>query len=309
MCHYVLKIAETISFDEFSRSFYTETVPELCFDNDAVIYAIYSIAALDQARTGRGDDIPTSMDIHRKYLALALRHHQKDLGNINSENVDAVCVTTTIFRAFAFSLLQYRTMQPYSPPVEWLMFARTTAAVFTESYAVFRDKPGSIPQKFINQAMAFQVPKDSSEREYEDLKYLLQRDPEDIGTEAWDEEVQQAYEWAIRYYADLRVAVQTGVEQGQICRRLIIFPIFMHERLVELIRHGEPRSLVILAHYFAYLISFEHVWWIGSAGVQEVRAIAGELTGRWTRLIGWPVQVLEQCENRRRHSASEAAVR
>ncbi|OKL63202.1 hypothetical protein UA08_01146 [Talaromyces atroroseus] len=269
MCQYVRKTAESISIDDFSRSVYTKAVLELCFQNDAMLYGMYSMAALDQARCSQEDDTVASLDIHRRYLSMALRHHQNDLGNITTDNIDAICVTSSIFRAFAFGLLQHRTLQPYSPPIEWLTLAKTAVAVFTEAYDIVKDKPNSIAWQCLKQVTTFEVPKASSERGYEDLKYLLQRDAEDARTEAWDDEVREAYEWAVRFFGDLRGAAQSGMEEGQICRRLIIFPMFMHDRLVGLIRDAEPRSLVLLAHYFAYLVSFEHIWWIGTAGVQE----------------------------------------
>ncbi|KAH8696107.1 C6 finger domain-containing protein [Talaromyces proteolyticus] len=306
MCQYVSKTGGTLGIDDFSRSVFSDAVPEMCLRNEAMIYAMYSLAALDKERCSQEK---THIPLHtpQKYLSMALRYHQTDLGNINSANIDAICVTSCMLRIYAFALLQNRSLQPYTPPIEWLTVTGSSSAVFQEAYRIMENKPNSIALQFIEHAM-ISLANEDSVKEQDSLWYLLQRNPEDRDMEPWDVEVQKAYEWAIYYLGSLRAAVKGGMDEGKIGRRMIIFPMLMNERLMELMLQGQPRSLAILAHYFAFWIFFEHIWWVGARGVQEVRAIAGNLTGKWRHLIEWPLQVLEQWESGRLPRLHETVV-
>ncbi|KLU90156.1 hypothetical protein MAPG_09122 [Magnaporthiopsis poae ATCC 64411] len=49
----------------------------------------------------------------------------------------------------------------------------------------------------------------------------------------------------------------------------------------EYLRARRPRALVVLAYFFALWIPFRDVWMIGTAGLDQVRAIREALPPRW----------------------------
>lgn len=53
---------------------------------------------------------------------------------------------------------------------------------------------------------------------------------------------------------------------------------------------------MVLAHFFAFLVDFRAVWWIGGIGGREVRGIEGVVGGEWRGEMGWPVRVVEEVE-------------
>lgn len=290
MHQYMAKTGPACSIDEATRSIVAEAVPQRSLECDALLYGMYSLSALHQARCQNGDAY--WLMVHQRYLSMALREHKAALNSICSESIDDICLTSSLLRVCAFAMLQGRLQQAYmyTPPVEWFMLCGTASAVFSETWSLVKNRPGTIAHKFLQSARGKM---DSFvDRQRDRLAYIMVREADDTVTEPWDSETENAYEGALRYLGGVYAAIEDGVADGDVCRKLVIFPMYIERRLRELVSEGQPRSLVLLAHYFALLVPFRHMWWIGSAPKQEVRGIADALPRRWKRLLDLPLRAI-----------------
>ncbi|KAF4509053.1 hypothetical protein G6O67_005361 [Ophiocordyceps sinensis] len=292
MLRYVMETGGTIAIDDKTRFLYCNHIPELALKSDALLYCIYSLAALHLAASDENKE-PAIADAHRKYLSMALREHNKALASLCAANADVVCLTSSLFRVCSFTLLQERSRQPYEPPVEWLMMNASTTAVFLAAFKVLGDSPQSVAYKLLQTSPVIH---DEGERFGEmrrkGLEYMTRRDARRDADEPWDPEIQDAYETTLSYLGGAVEAARKG-EMAEVCRRLIIFPMLVKGRFIELVQEGRPRAMVLLSHYFALLSLYKNVWWIGGAGVYEVRCIAKSLTGDWLAMTKWPLEVVE----------------
>jgi hypothetical protein len=256
---------------------------------------MYSLAALHCKVVGNIMGL-VSRDAHRKYLSMGLREHNAAITNITRETADAICLTSALLRVCSFILLQDRPRQPYVPPVEWLMMNASTKAIVTTAYGLSGDNAKSVAAVMVgssplvsNEQMRF----DPAQRQ--GLGPLLERDEVRDAREPWDSESQDAYESTLSYIGG---AIETarGGDRHDGLRRLIIFPMLVKGRFIELVQEGEPRATVFLAYYFALLSLHKDRWWIGEAGAHEVRGIAAHFDGHWRSLLDWPLTVVETGE-------------
>ncbi|KJK86263.1 hypothetical protein H633G_09884 [Metarhizium anisopliae BRIP 53284] len=57
---------------------------------------------------------------------------------------------------------------------------------------------------------------------------------------------------------------------GSVARRLVVFPLLVDARFVDMVDEKRPRALVVMAHYFALLAMLRGFWWVGDAGPREI---------------------------------------
>jgi hypothetical protein len=81
---------------------------------------------------------------------------------------------------------------------------------------------------------------------------------------------------------------------GPIGRRLILFPILVDQRFIDLVGEGNPRALVILAHFFALVAILKSFWFVGNTGTREVRAIAAHLPAHWQGMLEFPLRLVNE---------------
>ncbi|KAK8078773.1 hypothetical protein PG994_002580 [Apiospora phragmitis] len=94
---------------------------------------------------------------------------------------------------------------------------------------------------------------------------------------------------------------QKGVEKGKgkedvrfLCRGMMAFPCLVPPLFLDLVERREPRALVILAHFFAFMTRVRALWWVGDTPVREVRAICRALGSRYHRLMRVPLELVER---------------
>ncbi|OAA48468.1 C6 finger domain-containing protein [Metarhizium rileyi] len=235
MYQYVTDTGATIAIDDKSKGLYVNTVPRLGLTSDALLYCMYSIAALHCKVIGDLRGL-VSRDAHRKYLSMGLREHNLAIANIAPKTADAICLTSSLLRFCSFILLQDRVRQPYTPPVEWLMMNASTKALVATAYELpGGGKEGSVAAMMVgfsplvsNEEMRF----DPAQRQ--GLEPLLQRDEVRDVREPWDAESQDAYESTLSYIGGAIETARAGDRQDGL-RRLIIFPILVKGRFIELV--------------------------------------------------------------------------
>ena len=294
MHKYVTETGETVAIDDKTRFMYATLVPKLALGSDALLYCMNSLAALHIAVSSGDDREPAAVDAHRKYLSMALREHNKALANISEANADIVCLTSSLFRVCSFTLLQERPRVPYEPPVEWLMMNASTSAVVRAAYKLVGQDTQSVAYRMLHTSPIINnLEERFGEARRRGLEHIIAREP--LGRDAdepWDDEIQDAYETTLSYLGGAVEAARAG-EEHEVCRRLIIFPMLVKGRFIELVQEGHTRAIVLLSFYFALLSRYRHIWWIGDAGTQEVRAMAAALTGDWLAMIRWPLEVVK----------------
>ncbi|KJZ79149.1 hypothetical protein HIM_01300 [Hirsutella minnesotensis 3608] len=289
---YISETGGTVAIDEKTRSIYCSLIPELALQSDALLYCMYSLAALHMAAASESRE-PAVINTHRKYLSMALREHNKALADLSPASADVVCLTSSLFRVCSFTLLQERQRQPYEPPVEWLMMNASTTAVFKAAFKIVGSNHQSVAYRMLHTTPVIHDEKvrfDEASRK--GLEFLVQRDPDRDADEPWDVEIREAYETTLSYLGGIIEGARKG-EVSEVCRRLIIFPMLVKGRFIELVQEGRSRAMLLLSYYFALLSLYRHVWWIGRAGLCEVRCIAKSLTGHWLSMMRWPLQVIE----------------
>ncbi|UNI22364.1 hypothetical protein JDV02_008260 [Purpureocillium takamizusanense] len=291
MRHYVAKTGPGTAIDDLSRPMFAEAIPEQSLCCDSLLYSMYSIAALHQSCAAPdATAAAVSSDVHRRYLAMALREHQASLQNITAQNVDNLCMTSSLLRVCAYAMLQTRGRVPYSPPSEWLMICGTVMALYEKAWDVAKERPDSIAWKFLRSPYAMADEGHSGEDRSTAFDILLTRQADD--SDPWDAESQDAYQQALSFLGSVQCAIQDGEPEGHICRLLVVFPMVIKRRLFDLVNAEEPRALALLAHYFALLSGYGHMWWIGPGPAQEVLAIAEELSAqtRWAPVLQQPIE-------------------
>ncbi len=294
MHQYVTETGRSIAIDEVSRDVFAKTIPELSFRSDALLYSMYTIAALHLARLDK--DIGTSLEgVANRYFSMAIREHKREISQVGRDTVDVVCLTSCLMRNYATIQLQERSMQPYTPPWEWLAVTQSSTTVFEEAWRLVGEERNSVAFRLIKDTRHIHDkecrpprPRDSSRR----LGHLMDRSPGDGTAEPWDPDIQKAYESTLDYIGGVLDEIDRGGSSGNVCRMLVLFPMLAEKRYVELVTAGSPRALVILAHYFALLAKHDEFWWIGDSPTKEVLAIAGELSREWKRFMDWPLKMI-----------------
>lgn len=293
MRHFVTKTGPETAIDEVTQPLICEAVPDQSLNCDSLLYAMFSTTALHQVCAQHTQDPSSTLAVHRRYLSMALLRHQQSLDHIAADNLDAICLTSAMLRVCSWAMLQTRTRQPYSPPMEWLMISGTVTALHQKAWSIAKDRPHSIAYKYLSSPKTMENAKKSGEGSMHNFAYLLTRDETDVDTELWDGDTDQAYVEALNFLGEAQRSMEAGLE-GDACRKLIIFPMLIRKRLLSLIGESQPRALVLLAHFFALTSRFGHFWWIGQGPAQEVQAIAAELSSiyRWKRMLEWPLRRL-----------------
>ncbi|KAI1144315.1 C6 finger domain-containing protein [Hypoxylon sp. FL0543] len=293
MHQYIAETGLTIAAEQVSEDLFARLIPKLSFQSDALQYSMYAVAAFHLARLGKDEEVEGGAEnAGRRYFSMAVREHNKEISQVSQETADLVCLTSCLMRAIAHSQLQARSRQPYTPPWQWLALAQTSTSTFAAAYERVGPDPKSVAVRLIKDTSHLhdkgKLPKGS----YERLQHLMVP-PEQLGvTERWDSDIQDAYERTLSYICSTLKLVDEEGWSGRILRRAAIFPMLSDQRYVELVREGSPRALVILAHYFVLLVSYDDVWWVGNVGTEEIRAIANVLPGEWQHLLAWPLKVI-----------------
>jgi hypothetical protein len=277
------------------------TIPRLAFRHNALLYSIYTIAALHIANLEPHNK--EHVATYQKYLGLTLQEHRNDVTNLGPANADATTLTSSFLRISNFALLQERPQNPYTPPTDWLHMSSTTGqGLNVAAWKYIHNDENSIMRRFINHAPGWSANPLGHLREDDfrfqeanrrELLHLLRRTQDDVLTEPWNAEILSAYETTISYIGAIQLAIQAHEPPESIFRRIISFPQCVETNFITLVQQQRPRALVILAHYCAYLTDFRYIWWIRDAGPREVRGIESVLPDDWLDLMNWPLQAIE----------------
>ncbi|KAI0138565.1 C6 finger domain-containing protein [Hypoxylon sp. NC0597] len=295
MHQYLIETGITIAADELTKDVFARQIPELSYQSDGLLYSMYALAALHLTRLGKDEEIEGGAEnAASRYFSMAVREHNREISQVSKETADLVSLTSCLMRAIAISQLQNRSRQPYVPPWQWLTLARTSISTFVTAYEQVGPDPKSLAVKLIRETAHLHDEGKLPGGSFERLQHLMNPPKEPGVTEPWDAEVQDAYGRTLSYICKALEIIDEEGWSGRLFRMVLIFPMLSEHRYVELVRQESPRALVILAHYFALLVRFHDVWWVGSVGTDEIRAIASALPDEWKHLLSWPLEVIGQ---------------
>jgi hypothetical protein len=284
------------SHDKSYREAVITTTPINALQHPAWLYTLFAFSAIHIAKTSPSpSEAQEFMVTHRRYLDLGLQEHRRDIAGLCLATADAICMTSSMVRNCMHAQVQDRSLHPYSPPAQWLHMTKGSGDVFKTAWDWVRDDETSIARKVATIGPDLSnLDELFGESKRAPFAHLLQRSPADAEREAWDAEIERAYELPLRYIGGVQIAVNEGEEAGLIFRRVMAFPMFVPKRYIELVEEGQPRALVILAYYFAFLARLRGVWWIGDTGRREIRAIRSLLGSEWEAVLDWPLRAMEE---------------
>ncbi|TWU77332.1 hypothetical protein ED733_005322 [Metarhizium rileyi] len=289
--HYFSETGPSISVDEASHPFWVDMVSQLAFKCNALLYSLLLLSALHRTKKSDYTD-KESLHHSSTYLSMTLRELNREIEHLSAGNVDAVCLTASLLRIYTFVRFQDRDLEPYTPPTSWLRMTGTSSAVFRQSAEITSMNPSSVGMQMVD-LVTHLLDEEAARLHTKGLIHLMRRQDAHELEEPWDVDVQDAYLSTLNYIGAIWRAMQDRQPPGSVVRRLIVFPLFVDNRFVDMVDEKRPRALVIMAHYFALLAMLRGFWWVGDAGPREVRAIAKQLPLAWQGALVWPLEVLK----------------
>ena len=296
--HYACKTSLTIEpgSDLSVRVVWHDIIADQAFSNDALLYSMLSVSAQHLSKT-----FPQDLELKAaqgNYLNMVLPIHRRDITLLSMLNADAICLTSTLLRISEFARFQHRPLEPYVPPVQWLLMHRSALKVFREASQFVASNPNSIArQLFLRSLIIWDRRSDSyTEMDRAELSHLLYRSDTDDANEPWSSTIQSGYESIVYFLGSVAIAIAhstaatrtshpdaTPVDTlATLLRRLLFFPIMASQVFIDLLGESKPRALAVVAHYFDLLRHFRDTWWVGDMGEREIQAILGALAGtRW----------------------------
>ena len=279
------------STEPYMMESWVSNLPTLAFQNDALLNILCATAALHIAICNPQDS--EAIDVHRKYLDMALREHSTDVAHLTKANADATCMTSSLIRIASFAVLQERPLVPYRSQVPWLQMTKGTGNLFEEAWEFIEDDESSLAFCFV-QNLPFLTDPEPQDNGRHIFRHLLRGTRTEHALEPWSAETEEAYSSTLNYITSVQSRYDEGEKPQTLSRLLLAFPYLVKQPFVDLLRQQRPRALVILAHYFGFLTRFSYVWFIGDAGPREIRSIEAVLPGEWQDLMAWPLQMLAE---------------
>jgi hypothetical protein len=267
------------------RNAWAVEVPKLGLLNDNVLYGMLALSALHLLNSE--PDNQELLYARQAYTGLALREHRRAIALLSSGNADAVCYASTLVLCDAFACLQERSLDPWSPPSQWIMMARGSGSVFGAAFDKINNFQTAKIMPLVEAASDLTIAAvlfaDDNRR---GLEHLLEQE---FSSEVWDEETRQAYEKALSYIGSIQRAVKSGEHRLAICRRAMAFALLSPKKFFTFVEEQRPRALVILAHFFTLFSNMEDIWWIGKVARREIQGIQRALPAEWQGLMRIPL--------------------
>ncbi|OTB05948.1 hypothetical protein M426DRAFT_319330 [Hypoxylon sp. CI-4A] len=296
MHQYLVETGPSIAADELTRDLFGRLVPKLSFDSDALLYSIYTLAALHLVKLGREDEVVGGAEkVASQYFSMTVREHNREISQISKETTDILCLTSSMIRCIAVVQLQGRSRVPYTSPWQWMVIIQTSVSTFIEAWKRVGPDPTSVAFRLM---AATHHMRDNEKmpdtKKYQRLQHLLDHPRGPREAEDWDLETQDTYDRTVAFLCSILDLIDEEGDSSKVLRMLLLFPMLVSSRFTELVKEESPRVLVILAHYFALTVRFSDIWWVGNSGTDEVRGIATILPSEWQGLLSWPLSIIEK---------------
>lgn len=292
MHQFVTSTGTSVTIDGNSMGLLDTVIPKMALTSEPLMFLMYAVAGMHLQAIGDNSDPIVGIDTPGKYLSMGLREHHKALQNFGTDNADSLCLSSSLLRVYSFIMLQTRIREPYNPPVEWLMLSASSKAIIYTAYELFEYSRTSVAALMLGKSSTVSdeaVRFDPNQRR--GFERLLERDQARDVDELWDEESREAYETTLSYIGGAAKTLRNG-DWTDGLRWLILFPMLIKGKFIELVQQNQCRAIVFLAHYFAMLSLHNDRWWIGNSGTFEVEAIVTHFDGPWGDMLQWPQEVV-----------------
>jgi hypothetical protein len=219
----------------------------------------------------------------------ALQTYRPLLGELSSQNADVACLTSILLLVDGFAALQYRSLDVYKPPMEWLRIVQGTRAVFEASYDLVKTDSSS---NFLTLTTSYSENDHCYPAEDEilnDFAPLVSSD--ELIEHARESSV---YVTAVRRINAILYAFKLKEPPESLARRLMAFPCTVPAEFLDMVASQEPYALVVLGHFFALSASAQCFWWIGKTPWREVEAICRSLPHQYVTFMDWPRNFLRE---------------
>lgn len=263
-------------------------VPSMAFEAPCLMDAVLAVSAL-HLRTLNPHDHSLVRASHG-YMASALRQYSSSLMNgVNAANAEALFTTSALiaFQASASRRFQVEDRDDhdgndgYTLPVQWFHSFQGVKAVVLASWKWLRNSERVRPIIQAQPALAL----DLNPNRPKFFGPLLEGLTEQLERmeETRRQETRQAYEHAVAY-------LNWAHEKPQRAR-ILGFPATVSRRFVELISQHDPRTLVIIACFFAMTKVVDDVWWLKGVAKMEVDGILSLIPQDWKGRMEWPMRI------------------
>ncbi|KAI8965695.1 hypothetical protein F5Y11DRAFT_312073 [Daldinia sp. FL1419] len=264
-------------------------------NRSALLYVIFANSALYlwKESTDPQERIEL-MKLQQAYHIMCSREQRRDIDDLMprmSQNALFICFTSIRMLAHSIGLVQTMAVDPWEPPVQWLHMGRGAGEILNMAGKL------ADPENASRVAVFEKGPPDLTNVEalitfdHSSLDWLLEH-PDGPGSiaaqrdhELDDEHVRWVYNSALSYTCTIQKALADGERDYAVVRRFGGFAIYLPAEFTRFVEERRPRAMVILAHFMALWIGFEHIWMIGRAGELQVRGIYKALPLEWSRKL------------------------
>lgn len=289
--HWMLQVSRPFGMTsppEWKELWYGE-VPQVALVHKNVLYAMYTMTATHLI--GRGANDPALYQARENYWVWALREQRTAVSDLDKADTDAVAFAALLITMNALAMLQERSLEPYTPPMDWLEVGRGAFTVLPKP----EDVPAGTGLKILMETTApiWQATLTFDSDMQRDFGAVLNRDIPSVDT--WDQETTESYELALSYIGSFRKAIISGDAADVNLRWICMFPFMVPRKFIDFVGEGRPRALVILAHFFAVVANTDALQYLGNSGdrvtaKREIYAIRGVLPQQWASYMTWPLR-------------------
>ncbi|KAK4624474.1 Zn(2)-C6 fungal-type transcription factor afumD [Fulvia fulva] len=273
---------------EWKELWYGE-VPQVALDHKNVLYAMFTMTATHML--GRGARDPAIYTARESYWIMALREQTSAVSDLDNCNTDAVAFSALLITLNSLAMLQERSLEPYSPPMDWLEVGRGAFTVLPPPENV-ADGTGL---KILMETTApiWQAAYSLEADIKKEFGGVLNR--EIPSADVWDEETTESYETALSYIAAFRRVILSGEAADINLRWICMFPFMVPRKFIDFVGEMRPRALVILAYFFAVIAHTDALQYLGNSAdnataKREIYAIRRVLPEEWLSYMAWPLQ-------------------
>lgn len=246
--------------------------------------------------------------LQQTYQIMCTREQRRDIDELQhmiTENADYICFTSIRILAHSLALVQTLMIDPWEPPIQWLHMGRGAGEVLEMARKLLeKDSPLNI-KLFSRSKPDMSNPMELIYRDHSTLDWLLEHPagPESIAAqedrELDDEGVKAVYNKALSYICSVQVAIDVGEPDYAIVRRFGGFAIWVPIQFSKFVEERRPRAMVVLAHFMALWVRYEHIWMVGKAGEMQVRGIYKIIPSEWKPKLDGLFKIFNQMDKDR----------
>ncbi|KAH8591706.1 hypothetical protein B0O99DRAFT_631501 [Bisporella sp. PMI_857] len=263
-------------------------VPSLAFNAPYLMDAIFAVSAL-YLRSHHPEDQTLTRASHT-YMRTAIAQFKSLLNApLNASDVEALFVTSSLIAFYAtaarlFSndvVSRFDGDQEYTPPLEWFLSYQGVKTIVLNSWQWLRDSPNVLPIINTQPALALEL----SPNRPQFFDPLLNGVDEQLQfmNETLATKTRTAYEHS--------VAFLNWAHQRPERNRLMGFAATVSTRFVDMLAEKDPRTLVIVACFFAMTRVVDNIWWLQGIAKKEVMGLFSLLPEEWWPQMVWAIKV------------------